>query len=73
MICSSHHFHKSVKQVAGILRSRAGFRMELYGKDIFTFVSHSFVCTIVYIDKCRFCNTFFLKGFRINHVSMVLR
>ena len=48
---------------------------KLYASDvpIFAFISHSFVCTIVYIDKCRFCNTFFLKGFRINHVSMVLR
>ena len=61
MICSSHHFHKSVKQVAGILRSRAGFRMKLYGKDVFADVSHTFVGTVVYIDKSRFRDSLLLQ------------
>ena len=72
MICSSHHFHKSVKQVAGILWSRAGFWMELHGKDVFACVSHTFVGTVIYIDKSRFRNTFLLKCLRINHISVIL-
>ncbi len=34
---SSHHIHKSVKQVSGILWSRACFRMELYCENILSF------------------------------------
>ena len=43
--------------------------MELNGKDVLSFVSHSFVCTIIYVDKCRFGNAFFLKCFCIESLS----
>ena len=46
--------------------------MELNGKDVLSFVSHSFVCTIIYVDKCRFGNALFLKSFCIYHIAMVL-
>ena len=43
--------------------------MELNGKDVLPFVSHSLVCTIIYVDKCRFGNAFFLKCFCIESLS----
>ena len=72
LFISSHHIHKSVKQVTGILWSRACLRMELYGENVFpTYAIPSFVPSLT-LTNAGFAIFSDPRVSGIYHIAMIL-
>ena len=66
-----HHLYKPVKQIGGIVRSRRGLRVVLYGKQGNLLVQKSLHCIVIQIDMARL-NVRIFQGFHIHTEPVVL-